>query len=222
MFGGRREDVEDAAAHRELTAPRDHVDPVVGKLDQPRRETLEVELGADGQYDRLDFGQIGGHRLQQRAHRGDDDLQRRPQPFVVRARQPPQHHHPGTDGVRPRRAVHAEGSPRTGTSPRPRQAPAQFGGEVVGLPSGRRHHQQRSPARQGGRDEQLRAERAHHVQCVGMSGGPFGEFGEGRRGEHGVDQTHQRGLDVLTPVVVMMRTFTGSRPETVAAGSDSP
>ena len=200
MLGGRREKVEDAPAHRELTAPRDHVDPVVGEFDQPGRQAIEVELGADRQHDWLDIGQIGGHRLQQRSHRGDDDLQRRPQPVVIRARQPPQQHHPGTDGVRPRREPFMrKGLPgrehRRGLT----EHPAQFGGEVVGLPSGRRHHQQRAPARQGSRDEQLRADRAHHVQHVGMLGGPLGEFGERRRGEHGVGQTGQRGLHVLTP-----------------------
>ena len=37
VFGGRREDVEDAAAHRELAALADHVDAGVGQLDQPVR-----------------------------------------------------------------------------------------------------------------------------------------------------------------------------------------
>ena len=35
MLGGRRENVEDAAAHGELAAPADHVDPGVGQLDEP-------------------------------------------------------------------------------------------------------------------------------------------------------------------------------------------
>ncbi len=37
VLGGRREDVEDAAAHRELAALADHVDARVGQLDQARR-----------------------------------------------------------------------------------------------------------------------------------------------------------------------------------------
>ena len=37
MLGGRGEDVEDAAADRELAAPTDHVDAGVGQLDQPGR-----------------------------------------------------------------------------------------------------------------------------------------------------------------------------------------
>ena len=41
MLGGGREDVEDAAAHRELAAPGDHVDPAVGQFDQPRDQAVE-------------------------------------------------------------------------------------------------------------------------------------------------------------------------------------
>ena len=37
VFGGRREDVEDAAADRELAALADHVDAGVGQLDEPVR-----------------------------------------------------------------------------------------------------------------------------------------------------------------------------------------
>ena len=41
VLGGRREDVEDAAAHRELAALADHVDAGVGQLDQPGDDPLE-------------------------------------------------------------------------------------------------------------------------------------------------------------------------------------
>ena len=55
------------------------------------------------QRDRLDVGEVGRHRLQQRAHRGDDNPQRRAEPLVVGIGQPAQHHHPRADGVDPGR-----------------------------------------------------------------------------------------------------------------------
>ncbi len=75
MLGGRGEDVQDAAADGELTAPADHVHPGVAQLNQPRNDPLESAVGAgvvvDGQGERLQQAQLRGHRLQQRAHRGD-------------------------------------------------------------------------------------------------------------------------------------------------------
>ena len=42
VVGDRREDVEDAAAQRELAAARDHVDAVVGEFDEPGRDLGEI------------------------------------------------------------------------------------------------------------------------------------------------------------------------------------
>ena len=42
VLGGRREDVDDAAAHGELAARGDHLDAGVGQLDQPLQQRLEV------------------------------------------------------------------------------------------------------------------------------------------------------------------------------------
>ena len=51
---GRREDVEDAAAHRELAAPLDQVDPGVAELDEPaRRRRRGRRPSPDAQVDRL-------------------------------------------------------------------------------------------------------------------------------------------------------------------------
>ena len=47
MLGGGREDIQNAAAHRELAAPGDHVDPDVGQFGQPRDQAVEIEFGAD-------------------------------------------------------------------------------------------------------------------------------------------------------------------------------
>ena len=46
VLGGRREDVQDAAAHRELAAAADHVDAGVGQLDEPGDDVVELGLGA--------------------------------------------------------------------------------------------------------------------------------------------------------------------------------
>ena len=77
VLGRRREDVEDAAAHRELAALADHVDPVVGQLDEtgddrsnrtvasnPGGSGVEFGLRSDGERHRLDIGHVGCHRLQ--------------------------------------------------------------------------------------------------------------------------------------------------------------
>ena len=73
---GRREDVDDAAADRELAALLDQVDPGVRRLGQPPYDVVEVDLVADGELDRLQVGQPLDLRLQHGAHRGHDDLER--------------------------------------------------------------------------------------------------------------------------------------------------
>ena len=102
MLGGGRKDVEDAAAHRELTAAADHIDPGVGELGQSGDEVVEVQFGADPQRDRFDLGQIGGHRLQQRTDRRHHHAERGAQMRVVGAGQAAQQHQPRADGIHPR------------------------------------------------------------------------------------------------------------------------
>ena len=60
MLGGRREDVEDAAADGELAALLDHLDPGVGQLDEPLEQLVEVVLGADREVDRVELAQARG------------------------------------------------------------------------------------------------------------------------------------------------------------------
>ncbi len=65
-----REDIEDAAAQGELAASRDHVDTVVGELDESRRHLGEVEsAGADREIDGRDVCEAGREGLQRAAHR---------------------------------------------------------------------------------------------------------------------------------------------------------
>ncbi len=76
VVGGGREDVEDAAAHRELTTAPDKVDALVGHLHQRGQQTVEVDLIALVQGDRVQIPQARGHRLDHRADCRNDDAQR--------------------------------------------------------------------------------------------------------------------------------------------------
>ena len=75
MIGRGREDVDDAAAHRELSSARDHVDPRVGEFGQPLREALDLAVVTDGQLHRFDVPEAFGQRLEEGAHRRDDECQ---------------------------------------------------------------------------------------------------------------------------------------------------
>ena len=96
LLGGR-EDVDDAASDRELTAPLDQVDPGVRRVGEPLHDVLHRRGLAGHQLDGLQVAQPLDLRLQHGAHRGDDHLER----AVVRVgvRQPPQHRQPAADGV---------------------------------------------------------------------------------------------------------------------------
>jgi hypothetical protein len=73
-----REDVDDAAAHRELAAARDHVDARVGEPGQRLRQVRQVHAVTRAQHDRLEVAQALDERLQRSAHGSDDDAQRLP------------------------------------------------------------------------------------------------------------------------------------------------
>ena len=73
---GRREDVDDAAADRELAALLDQVDPAVRRAGQPPYDVVEVGLVARHQLDRLEVGEPAHLGLEHRADRGDDHLDR--------------------------------------------------------------------------------------------------------------------------------------------------
>ncbi len=57
VLGGRREDVDDAAADGELAARGDHLDAGVGQLDQPHEQRVEVVGVADPQPHRVERAQ---------------------------------------------------------------------------------------------------------------------------------------------------------------------
>ena len=74
MLGDRREDIEDAAAHRELAAPGHHVDARVGEVDELARDRGEVvSAAAGGERDGFEVGEVVGERLEGGAHGGDED-----------------------------------------------------------------------------------------------------------------------------------------------------
>ena len=75
MFLGRREDVEDAAADRELAAPLDQVGPAVGRRDEVFDHPLQRALVAGGERNGREVAEPAGDGLQDRPHGGHDDLQ---------------------------------------------------------------------------------------------------------------------------------------------------
>ncbi len=100
---GRREDVQDAAAHRELAALLDEFDPGVGGCGKLPGDLLQIVRLAPQDGHRLQFGQPLDLRLQHRADRRDDHLHR-PGRRVVdpRVDDPAQHREPAAYRVRAR------------------------------------------------------------------------------------------------------------------------
>ncbi len=73
---GRREDVDDPAADRELATLLDQVDPGVRRLGEPADDVVELDLLTGDQLDRLEVAEALHLGLEHGAHRGDHDLQR--------------------------------------------------------------------------------------------------------------------------------------------------
>ncbi len=96
LLGGR-EDVDDAAPDRELTAPLDQVDAGVRRVGQPLHDVLHRRGLTGHQLDGLEVAEPLDLRLQHRTDRSDDH----PERAVVRVgvRQPAQHREPAADGV---------------------------------------------------------------------------------------------------------------------------
>ena len=143
VIGDRREDVEDAAAQGELASPRDHVDAVIGELDEPGGDLGEVVAApADGEVHLDRVGEAGGERLQRAAHRGGDHERA----LAVPAGDAPQHLEAVPDGLGaraqplvrqglPGREVHHLGA---------REERFQRRAERLGAAPGRGDHEQRS------------------------------------------------------------------------------
>ena len=74
MVGGRRVDVDDRTAHRELAARLDLVLAAVAHRDELLDELVAVELRAGRHDDRFDVLDVRAEPLHERADRRDDDL----------------------------------------------------------------------------------------------------------------------------------------------------
>ena len=195
VFGGRCEDVENAAADREFASPTDHVDPGVGQLDQPGDDVFEDDLVTDGQGERLQPAQPRHHRLQQRADRGDHHPQRRAKPAVLGVSQPAQQHHPRADGVHAgRKPLVGQRLPGREHRDRIAEDAAQLGAKVIGFPAGRRNDQQRPPAGQRAGDEQSCAGRTDQCQFAGSIASEVDESLQRRRAQRQVDKPRDRGI----------------------------
>ena len=77
-----REDVDDAAADRELAALLDQVDARVRRVGEPLHDVLERRAVAGGELDRRQVAEAGHLGLQDRPHRRDHDLQRAVAPLA--------------------------------------------------------------------------------------------------------------------------------------------
>ena len=83
MLTGGREDVQDATAHRYLSAPLDEVDSLVPQFHQSLHAGVEVDGRAYPDADRLYIRKPGGNGLQDGSYRGDQHIDRR-QELIVR------------------------------------------------------------------------------------------------------------------------------------------
>ena len=104
---GRREHVDDAAAHRELAAALNQVDARVCRRGQLPHDLVEGDLVTLVQLDRGEVGKPLDLRLEQRTYRRDDDPERAGGGVLVvvgsRVHQAAQHREAPADGVRARR-----------------------------------------------------------------------------------------------------------------------
>ena len=143
---GRREDVDDAAADGELAALLDEVDAGVRRTREPADDILELDLLTAGQLDRLEVGQALDLRLQHRADRRDDDLERPVVRLVAGVLDPPQDGQPPADGVaaRAQPLVRKRLPGRVERHRRRVEQVLQLLGEVLGLAHGRGDHQHRA------------------------------------------------------------------------------
>ncbi len=191
LLGGR-EDVDDAAADRELAAPLDQVDPGVRRVGEPLHDVLQRRGLAGHQLDGLEVAEPLDLRLQHRADRGDDDLERAVGGVVARVGQPAQHREPAADGVaaraeplvRQRLPARVERH-RVGVEQR-----AERLDQVLGLARGRGDGEHRAP----GADQPVDHERPHAGRTGEVEGAHGAAAGVGDRlveggvGEDGVGE----------------------------------
>ena len=199
---GRREDVDDAAADRELAALLHQVDPGVRRGGEPAHHVVELDLVADGELDRLEVGEAAHLRLEHRADRRDDHLDRAVRGVRAGVPQPPQHREPAADGVAAgREPLVRQGLPGrvVGDLGRVHQ-PAQRGHQVLGLTGGRRDREHGAP----GVHEPLDHERAQRTRCGQVERRDGAAAGVGHRGGEGLVLQDQVGQAADTHEVLLV------------------
>ena len=97
---GRREHVDDAAAHREFAAVHDQIDARVRVFDQTAGRLVERQLLAGREHERLHVAQATDHGLDERTDRHDEDADRAEHRIrPARVRQAAEHGHAVRHGV---------------------------------------------------------------------------------------------------------------------------
>ena len=141
LFGGGREDVDDAATHRELAASLHQVDAVVGGVHQRFQQVGEIAFLAGLDSDGPHRCQVFDLRLEQGPHRSHHHSRRRI------GHEPPQHGQAPANGVGAgREALVGQGFPSrvVGDGVLPQQ-PGDLGRDGLGLPEGGGDQQHRAP-----------------------------------------------------------------------------
>ncbi len=170
---GGREDVQDAAADRELAALGDQVDPCVRHVGQPPRDLLQLRLAAADQLHRLQVAEALELRLQQGPDGRDDHLER----LVAGVGEPAQHGQALADRVRPRGEplVRQRLPGRVDGDPLRIDQAAERVGQVVRLAGGRGDREHRAlgaadvaRAGHGGHHERTQRDRGGEVHRVGV------------------------------------------------------
>ena len=182
---GGWEDVEDTAAHGELAAPLHEVGAGVCRGREVGDDLLQGCLLTRAEGHRAQVAQSLHHRLENRAHRRDDDVEGAVRRVVgIGVAQAAQHGEALADGVAARteplvgqRLPGREVGDGVGV-----EEAAQGGAEVLGLPRGGRHGEQRPGASlrpgadQRGQQRRARARRDAHVdgELLALGGGERG------------------------------------------------
>ena len=195
VFLGRREDVEDAAAHREVAAALDQFGARVAGVHEVGDDVGQLAAAVAGaQHDRRELAEPRHLRLQHRADRRDHDRQRAGRGVVVGGvGEPAQHGETLADGVRAGREPLVRQRLPTGVERHPvrRQQTTERGDEVLGLTFGAGDGEDGAPGPRGSGDGER----------LGRGGGGDGELGgadvlgqrdEGGIGRGGSEQAGQR------------------------------
>ena len=200
---GRREHVEDPAAHRELTALVDEVGARVGSAGQTSYEVVHRDVVALVHLHRLEVAETCHERLEHGSHRRDEDAYGAVV-GVVGVREAAQHAEAPTHGVaRGAQPLVRERLPgrelRHGVR---RQQALERRGEVLGLTRGRRNGEHWAAAALVGsdrrHDQRVEGRRRRQVERLGGvhragQARPTHGLGDGRLRDDGIEESVQRG-----------------------------